>query len=485
MKSRRTLTRIPFGEWLPDQPAIGNPGLIAAKNVIPLTAESYGPMPKLEPESDPLAGNLLGFAWMEDTNQQYFDFAADDTALYYKEDTSASWTDISQTGVTYAPPYGWAFATYGSLLIAVDGADAPQAFLLGTDTEFSDLSADAPVADFVAVIRDFVFLASLPDYSPYRVQWSAVGDPTIWPTPGTDAALQVQSDYQDLQQSDLGIIRGIVAGPFAGDDGAIWCERGIYRIVYVGSPAIFQFLPVPGASGTGAPRSIVKVAISGQAGGVGFYLGADGFCMFDGSASHLIGGEKFNQTFFDSIAKTRLSEVVGAADPIRKLVFWGYHSTDDAEGFDRLLIYNWEVGHAALCVLDDAMLRWIVYRPLGGTAYGIGAFDVYNQLGRFTGDNMAPELETGDRQLFPGRRMKIQSVRPMNDGGTASVAVAARNLPTDAVTYQTAVEVNALGECPQRVNGRYARYKLTLPEASSFTHLQGLEVSAAPEGMRR
>jgi hypothetical protein len=53
------------------------------------------------------------------------------------------------------------------------------------------------------------------------------------------------------------------------------------------------------------------------------------------------------------------------------------------------------------------------------------------------------------------------------------------------VTYQAEVPVNVLGECPQLVSGRYARFAITLPADSDFTHLQGLEVAAAPEGMRR
>ena len=45
---------VPFGEYLPDQPAFGNPGTVTALNVVPRSQQAYGPMPSPVPNSAPL-----------------------------------------------------------------------------------------------------------------------------------------------------------------------------------------------------------------------------------------------------------------------------------------------------------------------------------------------------------------------------------------------------------------------------------------------
>lgn len=492
MKSRRTLTRIPLGEWLPDQPAIGNPGLIAAKNVFPLTAESYGPMSTLVVRSDnALTTECRGYFHLRDTEGIGYDVAADTERLWMKQVLDDTFVDVSQTALTYQPDGGvfrmWSIAAFGDRIIAANGFNAVQTFLARTDTEFSDLDADAPLGTFVAVIRDFTFLANIADTSYFRVHWSGIGDPTSWLTPGTDAAVQEQSDYQELDTA-LGTISGIVGGGIGSIDGAIWCDNGIHRVAYVGSPAIFEFRAADGAPGTVSPRSIVRVQAAGRSGSgaLAFYVGHDmKFYAFDGASATSIGAQKFDNLFRSELKEGQLNYVLSAYDPEHKLVLWAFTSSEaSARQYDRLLVYNWDLQRAALCELESPV-QWLDTRLQEGFLYRPLAFDADGYIAAFEGDAMAPEIVTGDRQMFAGRRAKIQSVRPLYDGGTASVAVAMRNLPTDSVTYQTSVPINVLGECPQRVNGRYARFKLTLPAAGSFTQLHGLEVAAAPEGMRR
>lgn len=502
-----SLVSIALGEWLPDLPDFGNPGLVTAKNILPLTVQaeavSYGPMPTTAVISDnALTDYCLGFysaAVVSAGGSTWYDFAADSTKLYRKTAVGASFSDVSQALVTYSPNGGagfWSFATFGARLIATNGADAPQTFLIGTDAVFSDLSSDAPTAYYVAVIRDFVMLAKLRSpFLPYRVQWSAIGDPESWPTPGTDAAIEVQSDYQDLQQADYGGITGIMGGGFGGADGAVWHEKGIYRIHYVGSPAIFEFNPVPGAPGTYAPRSIVGAPLAGGGGAsLAMYLAPDGFHAFDGTQAVAIGARKFDKAFFDACgSETVLRRVLGVADPQRKLVFWAFSDALIRTGqYNRLLVYNWEIGKAALCELD-VELQWLGIRFTTTPTPRLCAFqpasgalaDTAGYLAEFTGDNMPVEVATGERQLFPGRKARVQGVRPLCDGGEPSIAMAARDLPGDAIVYGVSVPVNVLGECPQRVSGRYMRFQLTLPLASEFSHLQGMDVRAAMGGIRR
>jgi hypothetical protein len=150
--------------------------------------------------------------------------------------------------------------SFGDRVIATNGADMMQTLFVG-DTNFVELSATAPVARYVAVVKDFLMVADTSDgFSgrvPYRVWWSALGDPTNWPVPGSVTAIQLQSDYQDLQQTDLGVITGLVSGLASAADVAVFCERGIYVGSFEGPPAIFSFRVAQGASGSISPLSIV------------------------------------------------------------------------------------------------------------------------------------------------------------------------------------------------------------------------------------
>lgn len=486
------LIPIPFGEWLPDLPALGNPGLITAKNVAPLTKSSYGPMKlPVAASTNALSGNPLGFigAVYSDLGQVY-DFAGDATKLYMATAPTNTWSDVSQPATTYNPAFGtgaWSMATFGARVIATNGWDEPQTFLTGTDTTFSDLSTGAaPHAGYCAAIRNFLVMAHFAD-APYHVQWSAIGDPTYWPTPGTDAAIAVQSDEQDLTQADLGFIRGIRSA-IGGNDGCIWCVHGVYRMNYEGSPAIFNFTPATGVPGTNSRHSIIRVPTLG--GAMALYLAESGFYAFNGITATPIGDQKFARTFFDECHEEQLRNVMGAADPDRKLAIWAFGTQNTVLRFDRLLVYNYVLNRAAMCELTDP-IYWLATRnsnEFSDNRKGfdeLAAFDANKKLARFTGANMAPEIVTGDRMIFPGRRARIHGARPMVDGGVASVATACRDLPTGPVSYQVSVPVNVLGDCPQRASGRYARFRLTMPGASSFTHLQGIEVRATPGGVGR
>jgi hypothetical protein len=213
----------------------------------------------------------------------------------------------------------WCMTSFGERIIATNYADAPQTFLVGTDTHFSALATAAPNARYVAVIRDFVVFGYTSDGSygvqPRRLWWCAVGNPLSWPTPGTASAIQVQSDYQDLQQSDLGQITGLIGGHLASADGAAFMERGIYRIKYVGaSGGIFDIQVAEGAAGTQSPLSIVQRRAMGNT-AVAFYYGEDGWQAFDGMSSIAIGVNKIDRTFANELDPAYLSAIQGVADP--------------------------------------------------------------------------------------------------------------------------------------------------------------------------
>lgn len=521
---------IPFGEYLPDLPPLLNPGATTIKNVVPLTKQSYGPIAAPSPLfSGSLTARCQGAYAFLDKTQAVHIFAGDTQRLYQMTaGSNPTWSDISKSA---GGPYGvgsptdppiplapsWSMTSFGERIIATDYNDNVQTFLVGTDTAFSDLAAAAPKARFAATVRDFLMLANTQDgvngAQPRRVWWSAIANPLSWPTPGTNAAIQVQSDFQDLEQSDLGQITAIIGGHLSAADGAIWCERGIWRVAYTGSSTgIFQFQVAQSAAGTRSPLSIALHRLPTPYGerAVAYYLGDDDFYAFDGLNSVNIGAQKIIKTFFADLDPNYLSMVQGGTLVNTPLTYWLYNSKTSGGLYDRMLIYNpmiqrwslvdysatpieWGTRSLSIGVTLDALNNFFATLDLVTPGLDSGkwtggspssAFFAGRQLNTLTGNNLAPVVETSEFQPTEGRRSVIVSARPLCDGGNPSIAIAVRDRLVDTSTYGAAVAINTIGECPQRVTGRYVKAQLTLPIGSTYTHLQGVDIDAKPEGYR-
>jgi hypothetical protein len=114
-------------------------------------------------------------------------------------------------------------------------------------------------------------------------------------------------------------------------------------------------------------------------------------------------------------------------------------------------------------------------------------FNGEHKLSTWVGPAMAPTLDIGEMQPSPGRRSWVNSVRPLLDGGagTGTVAIGHRDRLDQPVVWEAEVPTNILGECPQRVTGRYIRFRMAMPAAQEFRHLQGIELAPRPEGTLR
>ena len=495
---------IPFGEWLPDQPALMNPGATVANNVIPKTKGSYGPLPSLSGYSDALSARCQGAFAARDASGNPTVFAGDASKLYQM--SSASFADVS--GTTYSAPADgmWRFAQYGQRVIATDYADRPQSFVLGSSSAFGNLNSNAPSARYVATWRDFLVFGNVADNAyglgtmPNAVWWSGIDAPTSFPQPGTTTAAAAQSDYQPLPAG--GWVQALL-GAVGGADGLVICETSIYRVQYEGSPTIFRFDEIERARGTPAPGSVISN------GRLGFYLGEDGFYANDGAQSISIGNSKVDKTFYADLDQSYFHRITTAVDPINKLVIWSYPGSGSGGSPNKLIVYNWELnrwsqGDAAVELifrslsegynLDNAGgLGWDVdSSPFGpdsrvwtGGRIVLSAFNTDHELSYFTGANLAATLETGEfADTDTGRRIFVNGVRPLVDGGTITAALKTRDTPQSATSTTTATSAGDDGICPQRVSCRYARAQVNIASGGSWNHAQGVEPYYSLEGMR-
>lgn len=492
---------VPFGEWLPDLPAFNNPGATVAKNVVP-DQTSYQAFPNLNVYSTSLGGVCKGAIIARDNAGNYYNYVADTSAIYAS--SGLSWSNVTRLSGSYNTPSdeNWEFVQFGNRVFGVNGAnaDVPQHISLGA-ANFADLSA-APRARHIAAIRDFVVLGNLSAtaISPQMVRWSAINNPDSW-TP--DAA--TLADFQDLP-GDGGWIQKIVGGEYG--SGAVFQERAIYRMTFVGSPLVFQFDKIHTNIGVYAPQSVVSYR------NFVFFLSEEGFYMFDGTNVHPIGNGKVDRTFFADLDISNVHRVQAISDATRKIVIWAYPGVGNIGGNpNRLLIYNWAFQKWSR--IEDVNIEWLLLAITGTyTLDGLdavstnldsiaasldaaqwrtgnrilAAFNSSHRLAFFNGSSMAAVVETGEHQLNrePDGLTYITEVRPVADGLSASVtlAVATRNVLTENIAYQPAVSPNSTGFAPVRATGRFHRFRMSTSDNANFDNLMGVDITGTDDGVR-
>lgn len=495
-----------FTEWLPDTPDFGADTTIA-KNVLPGSildaktgAMSYRSFLSFSNSITALTARVQGAMAVKADGGGTYIYCGTASTLNELGAGGTSWTDRSGTTYSCAADQRWAFARYGSKVYAANIADAIQTTTIGGGASFANLSSSAPKCRHMAVFGLFLMTANTWDstdgFRPNRLWWPAIDNPASWPTIGSDAAAQVESDNQDLP--DGGAITGLVGGEAGG---YIVCEKKIYRAVYPTS-AIFDFVPVEQNRGSRFPGSIIGD------GRLVFYLGDDGFFMFDGAQSQPIGTQKIDKWFLADLDPLHIARICASIDPINKLVMWAYPGSGNSGGsLTKIVIYNWSTARWSYVDLSSGNLEYLLNGlslgytldsldalgytldtlpyPLDsfvwqGGVPALAAFDTSHQFGFFNGSAMAATLTTGEVQLSPGERSLVSSVRPLVDGGTTTVKPITRNRLADTVSTGAAASMNAIGECPMLSDARYHRFQVDI--TGGFNHAIGIEPTFVGSG---
>jgi hypothetical protein len=499
--------------YMPDLPDFQNPGSPNARNVVPRTATSFGPVQAPMQYNGGAADAALnlrcqGAAAFIDLSGNIYQFAGDQKDLY-EYSVASGWVPVSKSIHPYAVPVvgQWFFSVFNGVALATDGADNIQAFTLGSSTTYADLAGSPPKAMYMDVIKNaFLMLGNTIDTTNgtrnQRVWWSPVGNITSWPTPGTVAAAQVMSSYNDLTGAG-GAVQGI-SGNLTNADVAVLQQHALFRGIYNGPPDVFDFYPVQGAKGCPAPGSVC------QAAGSVFYLSEDGFCRFDGLTVTPIGVDQVDKTFLADLDQNNISRMGSAVDPINKLIFWPYPGAGNSGGNpNRVLVHRYDLGRwSILDITLEFIMRLLsigytldqLHTVLGysldnlpapldsriwqGGNVLMGMFDLTHKVNYLTGTNLQATIDSGEAQFFPGKRSFIDIARPWVDGGVPQICVGKRDRLTDTVTYTQLRSMNAFGTCPQRTTGRYTRLRTIIPAGHTWTNYMGLEIEAEMRGGR-
>lgn len=390
------------------------------------------------------------------------------------------------------------FTQFGNYVIASNGVDAPQYYLMGTSTAFNNLSAIAtdgtpPLFRVSGVIRDFLVTGNISGAT-NRIQWSGINDISTW-TEGAKSA-----DFQDLPGSG-----GRVVAVTSGEVGYVFRQNQIIRIDFVGGATVFRLSVISPNRGAVYGKTVC------QDNRRVFFYADDGFFQIDGDNIIAIGAEKVNRFFDADLNKAYTDRIVATVDPFNQLALWLYPSvanTNNTTGIcDRILIYNYATQKWSIAEVNASQifsqfvgaytveLMDIISTNLdninialdtdfwnGGQLY-LGAIDNDFKAAIFAGNALEAEIETRELEIFPNSRSNITGIRPIVDA-TATVTIKTRERLADTEAESTSSTMTNSGLNPVRKSGRYVRANVKIASGTNWNHAQGIDIIASRAGYR-
>jgi hypothetical protein len=473
---------IVYKEWLPDQPELGNPGLIVARNCIPTEAgyTDFNPLNSSGPTLPVtgVSGSYVASGATKGSAELYV--AVSD--IY----TSVNGGAFTSRGGSTVGSFG-GFAQYENLVIAVGEGHTAFKRTTGSASNFSTLNASADTlrgANCVGVVGDFVVVGDLLGLnfsvnsvqSPNEIQWCSIGQPTLWPTPNSATAIATQAG-SEFMPIGFGPVRGL----HGGDQFAVVLQASaVSRMTYEGPPTVFRFDVIDKTNGSFFKRGSINI------GGVTYFISRNGFCRSDGVSVERIGQGKVDRYFWDTYSGDADSVQVGH-DPVNNLFQCAYpQSTDASTTCSALLSFHLgsQVWSVSTQVLDELVT------PGGGVAstsatFGLRAIAPGGTVGAFAATAGTATFETGEFELTEAGRTFIDGVKPnVESSGTAPSMVCRvgyRDSLGSTPTYtSTATPHTRTGVANFRVDAKYLRLETQI--TGNFEKATGVEFDAEPAG---
>lgn len=506
---------VTLGSWMPDMPAMNNPGVTKAYNVIPTFGTvkggvTYQSMKRASLYSaTTMASRPLGTAIGLDRERNAKVYGGCAEKLYRIDPETRGWKDMSRNGgYDTAEGENWNATEYGEGIYFTNYSSEIQYINKNDDGRNASNLTTAVKGRYITTVNDRIIVANTYDALdgavPNRVRWSGLGLPASW-----DFSQATGADFQDVY--GFGPIQGIVGG----EAGWLLMKDGVVKMTPVGFPFWFDFKPVDKAKGCAIPQSIITVE------GLTYFIANDGFYMLNGDAGTApIGAGKVDQFFLNSIDTSAYSLMTVAADPREKLIYWSYKSSEAVDGTpDKMLIYNYVTGDwsqadaTADFIFNALSLPWTIEQldvfgtiekvpasfdsPLwaGGNAM-LWAMKANGSIHVFGGENLPATIETGEqllsrtlKQMNPqsrGDRSNIHAVRPLFDGvgeAVVTIRIGSRSDSNGAIGWSNGRPIHSqTGWAYFRNQGRYHRFRIQL--GGEWTEVFELQIDASGAGSR-
>lgn len=403
---------VAFGPWLPDgaDVAFGVP-FQYSPTTIPLADCSnvyyaqgaYRSLPSPAPLSNANIGaKCIGAITVLDASGTPHIYAAQTFDLFIWN--GGGYTNVSKSVSAYVGAQHWSFVEFAGCILATDGIHALQDATIGSGN-FADVTA-APIGNVLGVIGQFVFVGDIvtglvsDSNVPYRVYWPAIGDPTSWPTPLTDAATAAQSGFEDLTQ-DFGSVMFIGGGP---QMGVILQRHGITRASYQGGDTVFSFLPFE------RKRGLIARGAAVQVGAVTHFIADDGFHMTDGSQTVPTGtgqSAALDKWFWNNVNQNALDSISAGWDADKKCVVYAVPTGTNTLP-DTLVLLNPPSGQWTKAPVPVER----IFSDNDGTRHRLGVFNQQHVLSYLTGVPARGYCETYDAGFVDGLARSVSEATP-------------------------------------------------------------------------
>lgn len=412
------------------------------------------------------------------------------TAAKLYELPASTWTDVSKVG-DYAggSDSRWSICQYGDSTIAANGVDTIQR---STSGAFASISG-APIAKIVFSVGAFVMALNTNDGTVKQDGWHncASFDDTDW-TPN----VATLANSGRLVSTPGPITAGGRLGEFA----VAYKKRAIYVGQFVGAPASWDWVQVPGGS-AGCVGQDAWCDINGAH----FFVGEDALWMFEGSRPVPIGDGQVRQWFYNNCNQTFLYRTQCVYDEQNNVV-WVFYPSKTAERPDTALVFhvltkqwgkvdvdvqavlNFVQAGATFDTLDtfgasfDALPSVSFdsqYWLAGGRSLAV--FDASNTIKSLTGEALSGTFTTGDlgddEQVTSLKRLRI---RFQQNPTSATVQTLGKMNQGDAFTAKpTATMTN--GQFDVRQSARFHRASFTVNGDCKFN---AIRPTITPSGER-
>ena len=457
------------------------------------------------------------------------DRVADTIHLFQYVEATDTWQDVTPDPAPahQAGDHAY-FAAFGTrIYVGFSTNTSILAKDIGTVTPFAAVSG-APSPKDIIVTRGFLvgiqFQRGATPFTTIRtgVTWSASGDPENWIDPVADPIGALSVLRGEIQLEGGGRLQRIIPG-VNGADAIIFGQSKIWRMSFIGPPAVWDFQIIHEDEGTPIPTSVVSD------GSFIYFMGRRGWMRTDGANVTPIGAGKVDRAFIGNDVLDQRFEVDGAtlldfniglrasisADPFTdRLVFWTYQAQTDNELFDLiadsgesiitdqgdvLQVSNKSDFNDTVLIFNEVTGRW-GNAKLGLLAIGrvetfrtrldnprLVALDVDLNLVAFEDVNnvsgtFAAFFETAESIGPVNNRLTIRKVWPYIDAPNVQVSLLAREKLSDPQTKATALGIDSDASVPIDNSGKFVALRVDIPESDVWTANLGLSVELSDQG---
>ena len=308
--------------FMPDAEAT-TPGILTdCTNLVPYDNGLAGAPSGVIPSGVPvLAAACIGAATITKLDGVRRLFAGTATKLY---EIDGTWLDVSRVGnYSGGVETRLSFAQFGDATLVANGVQKIQRSASGA---FADI-ASAPVAKIVFSVGAFVMALNTNDGAVKPDGWHCCASfvDTDW-TPNV-ATLATSGRLVSTPGA-------ITAGGRLGEYAIAYKEKAIYVGQFVGAPAVWDWLQVPGGE-----AGCVGQEAWCDIGGAHLIVGQDNLWVFDGSRPTAIGDNTVRQWFFDNSSPLYRYKTKCVFDRQTNLA-WVFYCSKNASTPDAALVYH-------------------------------------------------------------------------------------------------------------------------------------------------